>query len=227
MGRSLRGVLEKTVNVISSTATAIAATVSEHEHIVKQQFSSLNETTGTMELLGVSSRESAEQAQSAEMETQRVLTMTEEGTGTVEQTLDGMGSLKEKTEMIGEKIRYLSNQTNMIGEITHLASDFADQTNLLALNAAVVAARAGEHGKSFAVVAGEIRKLADQSKGSTEKIHLVVEDIQKNTKASVLVTEEEAKKVEEGTQLVRKVGRCFTRSMHPSGTRQTTFGESL
>ena len=209
MDRNLRVVLEKTINVISSTATAIAATASEHEHIVKQQFSSLNETTATMELLGVSSHESAKQAQSAEAETQRVLTMTEEGTGTVEQTLDGMESLREKTEIIGKKIHYLSDQTNTIGEITNLVSDFSDQTNLLALNAAVVAARAGEHGKGFAVVAGEIRKLADQSKGSTEKIHLVVEDIQKNTKASVLVTEEESRKVEEGTQLVRKVAEMF------------------
>ncbi len=104
--------------------------------------------------------------------------------------------MQEKVEKIAEEIFLLSEHTSQIENITRLVSDLANQTNLLALNAAIEAVRAGEHGKGFAVVAGEIRKLADQSKSSAEKINVLLLDIQKTTKSTVLVTQDGTKTVQ-------------------------------
>jgi len=81
---------------------------------------------------------------------------------------------------------------------------------MLALNAAVEAARAGEHGKGFGVVAGEIRKLADQSKKSAEKINALVTDIQSAINSTVMVTDEGTKKVNEGIKLAQGTAETFT-----------------
>ncbi len=88
------------------------------------------------------------------------------------------------------KLSVLSEQIGQIYNITNLVGDIANQTNMLALNAAVEAARAGEQGKGFAVIATEIRKLADQSRKSAERINNLVTDIQNATNTTVIVTDE-------------------------------------
>jgi methyl-accepting chemotaxis protein len=85
----------------------------------------------------------------------------------------------------------------------------ANQTNMLALNAAVEAARAGEHGKGFGVVAGEIRKLADASKKSAERINGLVEDVKRATDATVMATEESSKGVEADILLAEQTAEAF------------------
>ncbi|MBI3328635.1 MAG: CHASE3 domain-containing protein [Nitrospinae bacterium] len=182
--------IQEAVSAISATSTEIASTTEE---------------------LDVSSRQSAEQATAAAAGAQQALALAEEGTQTVQRTLGGMGSLKGKVEAIAEQILHLSEQTSQIGNITNLVSDLANQTNMLALNAAVEAARAGDHGRGFAVVAGEIRKLADQSKKSAERITGLVGEIQKATNATVMVTEEGTKTVEEGIELAQATAEAFTR----------------
>ncbi|MBI4714500.1 MAG: chemotaxis protein, partial [Nitrospirae bacterium] len=124
-------------------------------------------------------------------------------------TLDGMDHLKERIQAVADKILLLGDFTVQIGNIANLVKDLADQTNMLALNAAVEAVRAGEHGKGFAVLAGEVRKLADESKKSAEHANTLISDIQKATNATIMVTEEGTKTVDEVTGLARKVGTLF------------------
>lgn len=195
-------------NIVSS-ASEIATSVEQQERSSSQQAASVSETSITMDELGASSRQSAEQAEAAAAGAQQALALAEGGTRAVERSLDGMGDLREKVDAIADQILRLSAQTNQIGGISSLVSDLANQTNMLALNAAVEAVRAGEHGKGFAVVSGEIRKLADQSKKSAEKINALVADIQTAINSTVMVTDEGTKTVEEGVKIAEETADAF------------------
>lgn len=185
--------INRVANVIASSSNEIAATIEQQERIALQQATSVNQTTTTMDELGASSRQSAEQAEASAAGAQQVLMLID---GRTQDAQLSQSSLREKVGDIATQILRLSEQTNQIGTISTLVSDLANQTNMLALNAAVEAVRAGEHGKGFAVVAAEIRKLADQSKKSAERINALVVDIQNSTNSTVMVTDEGSKTVE-------------------------------
>ncbi|MEG3991021.1 methyl-accepting chemotaxis protein [Microcoleus sp. S28C3] len=217
--KALKGI----VNMIVSSSSQIAATVEQQERIVNQQATAVNETTSTMDELGASSRQSAEQAESASNNARAVLNLAEEGaTGArqvlnqaedgnkvVEKSLEGMSELREKVVAIAAQIMKLSEQTTQIGSITGTVTDLANQTNMLALNASVEAVRAGEHGKGFGVVANEIRRLADQSKKSAEKINTIITDIQNAINSTVIATDEGTKTVKEGIKLSQDTAQAF------------------
>lgn len=141
------------INVIVTSATEIAATVEQQERITTEQAASVNQTTTTMDELGASSQRAVEQADDAVVSARQV----------------------------AQQIIQLSDQTRQISTINSLVGELANQTNMLALNASVEAVRAGEHGQGFAVVAAEIRKLADESKKSAQRIGVLVGDIQRLT----------------------------------------------
>ncbi len=229
--------INETVNAIVTSSNEISATVEQQERSASYQASSAHQTTNTMHQLGVSSAQTVEQAESAAENarqilglaessvvgardvlslaessaqgSRQVLTLAEGGNKTVGRTLEGMSILKEKVGAIAEQILRLSEQTNQIGSITNLVSDLANQTNMLSLNAAVEAVRAGEHGKGFGVVASEIRKLADQSKKSAEKINQLVFAIQGAINSTVMVTAEGRKTAETSIELSRDTADAF------------------
>ncbi|WP_026072393.1 methyl-accepting chemotaxis protein [Nodosilinea nodulosa] len=202
-------IMNQVAGNIANSASGIAASVEQQERTSSQQAASVNETSTTMDELGASSRQSAEQAEAAAAGAQQALSLAEGGTRAVERSLDGMTALREKVDAIADQILRLSEQTSQIGGISGLVSDLANQTNMLALNAAVEAVRAGEHGKGFAVVSGEIRKLADQSKKSAEKINALVADIQTAINSTVMVTDEGTKTVEEGVKIAEETADAF------------------
>jgi len=188
--------------VLASSSTEIAATVEQQERIASQQASSVHQTTTTMDELGASSRTSAEQAEAAAAGAAQVLALVDSHTWAGN---SNNHSLKDKVGQIAEQILSLSEQTEHIGTISSLVSELAKQTNMLALNAAVEAVRAGEHGKGFSVVAGEIRKLADQSKGSAERINTLVKEIQKATNSTMIATEEGKKTVDNVVDAINNI----------------------
>jgi methyl-accepting chemotaxis protein len=201
--------MNETANLMATSSNEIATTVEQQERTASEQAASVNETTTTMEELGASSRQSAQQADSASNAASQALEMTEMGNRTVNTTLEKMENLKDKVGAIAQQIILLSEQTNQIGNISQLVSDIANQTNMLALNASVEAVRAGEHGKGFSVVAAEIRKLADQSRQSAEKINLLVTEIQKAINSTVIVTDEGTKTVDQGMDMTKETAQAF------------------
>ena len=124
----------------------------------------------------------------------------------VKANIEKMFTIRHKIQTIAELILELSDYIQSISSTIGLVEDIAEQTNLLALNAAVEAARAGEHGKGFAIVAGEIRKLADESKQATSKITSLITNIQQSANSTVLATEEGTKEVESGIDLAHNIG---------------------
>jgi methyl-accepting chemotaxis protein len=202
--------INQVANTIASSSTQIAVTVEQQERSAVQQSTSVNQTTIIMDELGASSQLSAEQAQAATASAREALTITEKGILAVQETQESMTILKAKVEAITIEIGRLNQQTNQIGNISSLVTDLANQTNMLALNASIEAVRAGENGKGFAVIATEIRKLADQSKKSAEEINHLVMDIKNAIKSTITVTNEGTKTVELGNEISQKTAVAFS-----------------
>ncbi len=190
------GRMNQQATAIATAANEIASTVEEQERVAMQQATSVNQTTTSMDELGASSQQSAEQAQAASEGANRVLILASGKTLVQEEIANDNISLKEQMKEVQRQIQRLSEHLNQISSITNAVGDLANQTNMLALNASVEAVRAGEHGKGFGVVATEIRKLADRSRQSAEKISALIIDIQNATNSTVTVTEEGTKGVE-------------------------------
>ena len=133
----------------------------------------------------------------------------QQGNQYVEQTVKQMNSIHEKVNESGVVMKLLDTNSNEIGAISKVITDIADQTNLLALNAAIEAARAGEHGKGFAVVADEVRKLAEQSQISSQQISDLIKDIQKNMSSSTQSMDQVKLEVTEGLEIVAKTEMSF------------------
>jgi methyl-accepting chemotaxis protein len=203
------GKISQAASSIGNSSTDINIAVGQQEKITNSQAISVNETTTSMDQLGSSAKQATQQAETSTMGAQQVLNLAQSGNQLVDKTLTEMAQTKDKVQAIAQQILKLSEQTNQIGSISQLVSDLANQTNMLALNAAVEAVRAGEYGKGFSVVASEIRKLADESKKSADKINNLVNEIKQATSVTVMVTEEGIKSVENTEDLAQKTASAF------------------
>ena len=123
-----------------------------------------------------------------------------QGASIVEVTVDGMNKIRQKVSLSAGKVEEMGNRSDQIGAIVATIEDIASQTNLLALNAAIEAARAGEHGKGFAVVADEVRKLAEKSSVATKEIAGLIKGIQQTVAEAVVAMHESAQEVETGVK---------------------------
>ncbi len=194
--RRIVSLIREMTGVVSAFSVQVLSTIEEQERLSAQQSSAVQQTTVTMDELGVSSRKSAEQAEEASSAAYRVLALTGGVSPKDDSAHHYQISMREKVRQIADQILRWNDQVGQIYSIAATVSEIANQTNMLALNAAVEASRAGERGKGFAVIAGEIRKLAEGSKESAHRISTLVAEIQKATNAIVMATEEGSKIVE-------------------------------
>jgi methyl-accepting chemotaxis protein len=134
-----------------------------------------------------------------------------EGVQAAELATEAMRSVRDSSQMVAGSIEQLAAKSEQIGQIVGAISGIAEQTNLLALNAAIEAARAGEQGLGFAVVAEEVRGLAEEARRSAAEISAIVEDIQGQTKSTVAAAGEGVRRFEDGVAVVEQTREAFMR----------------
>lgn len=187
--------LGDTINNVASAAGKQIENVNSAAMTIGQMVSGVEEVAASAQLA----------AETAEVTT----SVANQGGQAVEKVVSGMETIKQKVFEAADKIKELGEHSVQIGEIIRVIDDIAEQTNLLALNAAIEAARAGEHGKGFAVVADEVRKLAERSSKATKEIAELITNIQRGTDKAVDAMDEGTREVENGTRLAVDAGNAL------------------
>ena len=192
-----------TADSINRSTTGVASAASEQSSQTIQIASAVEEMSASVIDIAKQSTEAANNADASGREAQR-------GAEIVEQTVSGMRDIADVVNTSADSIRSLGERTQQIDEIIGVINDIADQTNLLALNAAIEAARAGEHGRGFAVVADEVRKLADRTTQATEEISESIRVIQDDTLSVVKQMSAGTERVEQGVELASRAGEALS-----------------
>lgn len=185
-----------------ATATLIRSleTINQTAHTQTQQVASASGSSRTLE---AAIAQIADHAQTVSKFIERTLSDAQSGQQTSRQAESGMDQLGATTHHLAQRVRELGDQSAQIGSIIEVIDAIAAQTNLLALNAAIEAARAGEHGKGFAVVADEVRKLAERASEATGQIGTMVTQIQHEAEQTVEAMNQAGAEVEAGVSLTR------------------------
>jgi len=194
---------------VSSSANEILVSSEEMAAGATQQDQEITNTSSAVEELTVSMKQVSNNAEASAEAARRALDAAEQGNRAVRDTLEGMQRIRASVQATAKKIKSLGDRSLEISEIINVINDITEQTNLLALNAAIEAARAGEAGRGFAVVADEVRKLAEHSRTATKDIAALIKAIQAETNEAVVVMEEGTREVEVGARLADQAGRAL------------------
>ncbi len=201
--------LEGVVNVVNSVTAELSAQIETSEHGAREQASRMTETTNSMDQMNSTVADVAKNASTASELSVSTRQKADAGAQIVSHVVDSIRKVEEQSLKLKNDIQVLSEQSLSINQIMGVISDIADQTNLLALNAAIEAARAGEAGRGFAVVADEVRKLAEKTMTSTHDVGNVITAIQQSTDKSVKQVEEAVQIIGEATELAGKSGEAL------------------
>ncbi|MBZ4643356.1 MAG: methyl-accepting chemotaxis protein [Deferribacteres bacterium] len=191
--------VNSSTNDVSNTAEALATSSSQMSAGAESQAEKITSVEVAMQEMTATITEISKNLEEVNNEIEEIKHATEKGSKVVDETVEGINNLSDTVISSAGKIKELGKSSEQIGEILQVISEIADQTNLLALNAAIEAARAGEHGRGFAVVADEVRKLAERTVKATGEIDSMIKSIQAEVKSSVV-------EMDKGAELARKGG---------------------
>lgn len=182
-----------------NTATAeMQASVQQHATSTTEQSAAVQQITTTLTEIARSGAQISERSKVVAQNAEAASATSKAGIHAVNETNRSMGLIRDQAEKVATNIVALTERTQSIGAIIATVNDLSERSNLLALNAAIEAAAAGEHGASFAVVADEIKNLANQAKEATSEVRSILSDVQHRIGTAVMQTEEAVKRADAG-----------------------------
>ena len=209
---NIRKMIEQVIEAVQATASASSEISSSTEELAagaQEQSAQTTEVAGAVEEMTKTILETSTNVTRASEIAKTSGNIARDGGKVVSDTIGGMNRIAEVVTQAAETVKELGSSSDKIGEIVQVIDDIADQTNLLALNAAIEAARAGEQGRGFAVVADEVRKLAERTTKATKEIASMIKEIQKDTNNAVVSMVKGTEEVNSGKQLAQKAGEAL------------------
>jgi methyl-accepting chemotaxis protein len=207
--RSLSRQIGSSVGQIQSSSTELQAAANQQATATKEQATAMSEISTTISELLATSRQIAESAQRVAQIAGQTAAAARSGDATVAAAHDSIATIRRQVDLIVNHMLELGKKSQQIGAVLDIVAELAEQTNILAINATIEAAGANEAGKRFAVVADEIRKLADRVAGSTKEIRGLIEDVRSSVNTTIMTTESGSKSVDAGTKQFSEVAAAF------------------
>jgi methyl-accepting chemotaxis protein len=207
---SLNRQIGSAVGDMESSSTELQAAAQQQATGAKEQATAMSEIATTISELLATSRQISDSARQVAEIADKTAVSTRLGDATVQKARDSVGGIQRQVDLIVTHMLDLGKKSQQIGSVLDLINELAEQTNILAINATIEAAGAGDSGRRFAVVADEIRKLADRVAGSTKEIRLLIDEVRSAVNTTVMVTEAGSKAVDTGFQQVGDATASFT-----------------
>jgi methyl-accepting chemotaxis protein len=207
--RSLSRQIGGSVGQIQSSSTELQAAANQQATATKEQATAMSEISTTISELLATSRQIAESAQRVAHIAGQTAAAARSGDATVATAHDSISAIRRQVDLIVNHMLDLAKKSQQIGAVLDIVAELAEQTNILAINATIEAAGANEAGKRFAVVADEIRKLADRVAGSTKEIRGLIEDVRTSVNTTIMTTEGGSKSVDAGAKQFSQVAAAF------------------
>ncbi|MDD2733111.1 MAG: methyl-accepting chemotaxis protein [Desulfuromonadaceae bacterium] len=201
--------IKNTANQVASASNSLYANSEQIATGNEQVAAQVGTVATSSEEMAATSSEIANNCTTAAESSRQASDLATEGVSVVHETVAGMNRIAERVKKTAATVENLGVRSDQIGEIVGTIEDIADQTNLLALNAAIEAARAGEQGRGFAVVADEVRALAERTSRATKEIGQMIKAIQTDTKGAVAAIDEGVQEVERGTNDAARSGKAL------------------
>lgn len=198
--RSLSTQIGAAVRHVQSSSAELQSAANQQASGAKESATAMTEITTTISELLATSRQIAESAQRVAHVAEETAAAARSGDQTAQKTHDSVSNIKRQVDLIVTHMLDLGKKSQQIGGILEIINELAEQTNILAINATIEASGAGDAGKRFAVVADEIRKLADRVGGSTKEIRTLIEEIRAAVNTTVMATEGGSKAVDFGAR---------------------------
>ncbi|WP_239082433.1 methyl-accepting chemotaxis protein [Actinoplanes teichomyceticus] len=240
LSRDLRREVGAAVGHIQSSSAQLEAAAAQQVNGGRDQASAMSEITTTINELLITSRQIADSAQRVSKIAEDTESAARNGDATIQETRASITAIRTQVDQIVQHMLALGEKSQQIGVVVDLVWELAEQTNILAINATIEASGAGEWGRRFAVVAEEIRKLADRTAASAKEIRALIDDVRGAVNTTVMATEIGAKAVDTGarqfdnaTNAFRQIAQLVattndaTREIELSTKQQTTAVEQV